>query len=58
MRDMGKELMHALREFYEDEGFWCAICECGWETPGCPDVEDAANFWGQHLLAVTIEESN
>lgn len=48
--------MHALREFYEGYGCDYAVCECGWETPPCPGVEEAANFWGQHLLEVTVQE--
>lgn len=41
---------HALNEFLDRDGWVHGICGCGWETPPCPAPEEAANFWGQHLL--------
>lgn len=43
---------HALDEFFvgEEDGFNYATCMCSWVTPPCPGPEEAANFWGQHLL--------
>lgn len=49
---------HSLDEFAErEDGFDSAVCACGWETPPCPGHEEAANFWGQHLLAVFLDEA-
>lgn len=43
---------HMLDEMFAgDDGFNYASCMCGWESPPCPGPEEAANFWGQHLLA-------
>lgn len=50
--------MHELYEFYEADGFDYAMCRCGWESPPCPGTEEAANFWGQHLLEVIAQEDN
>lgn len=43
---------HALNHLTLREGWDTAVCGCGWESPPCPDPTTAANFWGQHLLAV------
>lgn len=34
-----------------EDGFYQPRCACGWLGPPGPDHEDAANFWGQHLVA-------
>lgn len=43
---------HALRDIVKRDGWDVAVCGCWWEGPPCPDAVTAANFWGQHLLAV------
>lgn len=48
---------HTLDEFVDRDGFDYGVCACGWETPPCPGREEAANFWGRHLLAVFLDEA-
>lgn len=46
---------HMLDMFTDRDGFSVGVCACGWETPPCPSNDEAANFWGQHLLAKALE---
>lgn len=47
---------HALDDIQQPDGWDVAVCGCGWEGPPCPDRVTAANFWGQHLLAVAAAQ--
>lgn len=31
-------------------GWNIAVCDCGWQSPGCPDPTTAAEVWGGHLV--------
>lgn len=42
---------HMLRGFARRDGFDVAVCSCGAKSPPSPGTAEAANFWGQHLLA-------
>lgn len=53
---MAEPTGHIIDEFTERDGWIHAICACEWETPPCPGSEEAANFWGQHLLDAVIGE--
>lgn len=47
---------HELESFEEDaDGWWVAVCDCGWSTPGCPEAMIAAQIWGDHREAVASE---
>ena len=47
--EMAFNLAHGLDELAEDdEGWWRATCECGWESPPCPGKEEAIDFFGDH----------
>jgi hypothetical protein len=32
----------------DEDGWDFASCACGWFSPPCPDVETAADFYGDH----------
>lgn len=34
------------------DGWDVAECSCGWVSPPTPDVETAAEFWGDHRVEV------
>lgn len=41
----------------DEEGWDISRCDCGWESPPCPDTDTACGFWGDHLTwAVQQEE--
>lgn len=42
-----------VSDFDEDEDGWHVVrCSCGVESPGLPDMETAADVWGDHMYAV------
>jgi hypothetical protein len=46
---------HSLELDLDADGWNIAVCECGWQSPGCPDPSTAAEVWGGHLIEA-IEE--
>jgi hypothetical protein len=36
----------------DGDGWNIALCDCGWQSPGCPDAATAAEVWGGHLADV------
>lgn len=39
---------HSLDLDKDEDGWDYAACSCGWISPPCPDVETAADFYGEH----------
>lgn len=40
--------MHGLTLDEDEDGWNISTCECGWESPPCPDAEIAAEFFADH----------
>lgn len=41
---------HGFYDHEDDDGFHYATCMCGWQGPPVPDVEDAADTYGDHRV--------
>lgn len=40
----------------DDDGWWSATCPCGWAMGPFPDVEDAADAYGDHRASTAVAE--
>ena len=47
---------HGLICGEDDDGWDEARCECGWVGGMAPDVETAADMWGDHLVFLVQEQ--
>ncbi len=48
--------MHDLTFEINEDGWDCATCDCGWTSPPCPDIETAADSWGDHKQEIGTQQ--
>jgi len=40
---------HGLRIDCDTDGWWNAVCDCGWQGQPCPGRGEAADDWADHI---------
>lgn len=43
---------HSAEIDSDEDGWWWAVCACGWQSGPCPGREDATDAWGDHREAL------